>query len=58
MEALTKGISMGFALFLFVLAFLIAQEYTRKSEALLNRINELRNNQAVMSFWEEEWEEP
>lgn len=52
MEALTKGLSMGFALFLFMLAFLMAQEYMRKSEALLHRVDELRNEQAVMTFQE------
>ena len=56
MEALTKGISMGLALFLFMLAFLITQEYIRKSEALLSRVNQLRNEQAVMTFQENEWE--
>ena len=56
MEALTKGISMGFALFLFMLAFLLAQEYIRKSEALLSSVDRLRNEQAVMIFQENEWE--
>lgn len=53
MEGLTKGLTMGFALFLFVLAFLTAQEYVRKSEALLDRVNQIRNEQAVMRFKEE-----
>ena len=56
MEAITKGISMGFALFLFMLAFLITQEYIRKSEVLLNRMDRLRNEQAVMTYQEDEWE--
>lgn len=58
MEAVTKSVSMGLALFLFVLAFLTAQEYTRKSEALLSRLNRLRNQQAVMTFQEDSWEQP
>lgn len=53
MEELAKGLTMGFALFLFVLAFLTAQEYIRKSEALLDRVNRVRNEQAVMRFEEE-----
>ena len=56
MEALTKGISMGLALFLFMLAFLITQEYIRKSEALLSSVDCLRNEQAVMTYQEDEWE--
>lgn len=56
MEALTKGIFMGFALFLFMLAFLTTQEYVRKSEILLSRVDRLRNEQAVMTFQEDEWE--
>ena len=56
MEALTKGISMGLALFLFMLAFLITQEYIRKGEALLSSVDQLRNEQAVMSYQEDEWE--
>lgn len=50
MEALTKGLSMGFALFLFMLAFLTTQEFMRKSEALLYQADKLRNEQAVMVF--------
>lgn len=53
MEELAKGLTIGFALFLFVLAFLTAQEYVRKSEALLDRVNQIRNEQAVMRFKEE-----
>ena len=56
MEALTKGISMGLALFLFMLALLLTQEYIGKSETLLSRVDRLRNNQAVMTFQEDEWE--
>ena len=56
MEALTKGVSIGFALFLFMLAFLLAQEYIRRSEALLKRVDRLRNEQAVMTFQKDEWE--
>ena len=56
MEVLTKSLSMGFALFLFLLAILTTQEFMRKSEVLLNQVNELRNEQAVMIFQEENWE--
>lgn len=56
MEALTKSLAMGFALFLFLLAFLTAREYIRKSEVLLNQVNKLRNEQAVMVFQEENGE--
>ncbi len=43
---------MGLALFLFMLAFLTAQEYMRKSEVLLGRVEQLRNRQAVMTYQE------
>lgn len=56
MEALTKGLSMGFALFLFMLAFLTTQEFMRKSEALLYQVDKLRNEQAVMVFQAENGE--